>query len=727
MYDDPKKNLDYALEFTGIYKGEPNIAKREAACLRKQLTCSLRPIYDGDLVLGGVTSNIVGFNQQRGGHGYYFVEDFYEEELGKIEGIVDIAYLRKLKDMAEFWKAEQTNERVEKRFRETYAGEWNDGGFFGYSCRLAGMNLDLGLLAESGLCGLKDRIDEYRRINGNSDFYDAMEESVGIIADVCRHYAAEARKKGMAEQAGVCERIAVSKPETFKEALQLVWIYAFCDDLMNYSRLDSVLGDFYARDVDVGTLTEDEAVDLLCSLYRHMILTRKIHDSRIIIGGQGRKSPENADRMALAFIRASRKLKDPIPQLTLRYYRGMDGRLLEETLVNIQEGAVYPIIYSDETTVPAVMKIYGCDRETAERWVPFGCGEYVIEGYGVGTPNTVAWLPRALDLVLHRGINSFTGQKELDNMPDPGSFKTFEDLFAAYDAILRPACDMMAYHEQLNYEVAGEQACYLHHSLLTHDCVERGKPLLSGGVRFFAATNEIFGIMTCADSMTAIKELVYDKKALSLRELTAVLDANFEGYEKERRLCQNVPKYGNDDEAADAMAKRVFDHISLLNREAGKKTKVFPYMIVSVNNSGSAEMGAESAATACGRKSGTPWNNGNGPSIGADVSGLTALLNSMAKMDPEKHVGVIHNIRLNRKMLKENRDKIKILLEAFFENNGVQVNLSSIGKDDLEKALEKPEEYRDLLVRIGGFSARFVELNKIVQNEIVARTTYEEV
>jgi pyruvate-formate lyase len=718
MYNDPKQNIDYALEFTKIYRSQPNKAKREVDCLRKQLLSSLRPVLEDDLIVGGITHNIVGFNQQFVGHGYYFCDDILQEMLDQTIHELDGEYLKEIKEMTEFWKTENTTARIENRFEETYKGEKATGNFFYWECRLAGINVDLELLINLGLGGLKERVGEYRQINGGSDFYDALEDSVDIISDVCRHYAAETlklsetalpeRKKELIEMSGILTKIAVAKPETFREGLQLFWIYAFCADLVNYGRTDNYLGDLYAKDIDAGILTEDDAIYLLCSVYRNMIKTEKIHDTRIIIGGTGRKNPAAADRLALAFIKASRVLKDPIPQLTLRYYKSMDGKLMDETLINIREGAVYPIIYSDETTVPAIEKIYGIDNKMAQRWVPYGCGEYVIEGYGVGTPDTGTYLPNALDIVLHKA-----------------DYKTFEELFAAYDRLLKPACDMMAYHEQLNYEVAGEQACYLHHSLLMYDCLEKNLPLLEGGVRYLAASNEIFGVITCADSLTAIKELVYDKKLLTLPELAHILDENFKGYEKERKLCRKAPKYGNDDGEADAMAQKVFNHIAELIENAGKKTKIFPYKIVSVNNSQSAELGAKSPATACGRLSGQPWNNGNGPSIGADVSGLTATLNSMAKIDAERHAGVIHNIRLNKDLLAENHDKIKFVLETFFENNGVQVNLSSVGRDDLERALKYPEEYKDLLVRIGGFSARFVELSGIIQNELVKRTTYE--
>ena len=291
--------------------------------------------------------------------------------------------------------------------------------------------------------------------------------------------------------------------------------------------------------------------------------------------------------------------------------------------------------------------------------------------------------------------------------------------------MIEPLCREEALCEELNYDVAGENACFLHHSLLMHDCVETGRPLLSGGVRYLCATSEIFGLITCADSLTAIKTLVYDQKRFTLGQLVEMLDQNFDGFEQERRLLLDAPKYGNDDDEADGMAVRVFSHISQAHKEAGLLTRLHRYHIVSVNNSGSAERGALTAATPCGRKRSEPLSNGNSPSLGAEKSGLTSSLLSMAKIDPAQHAGVVHNVRFGKRMLRENVDAIQALLETFYENNGVQTNLSAIAADDLLKAMAHPEAYPNLIVRIGGFSARFVELSPIVQHELVLRTTHE--
>ncbi len=740
MFYNAKQDLDYALAFTRTYQSEPDKALREAKCLALQVPYVLEPIGDEDLIVGYMKHGFVGFSPQYGGsYTYYYWDDRVVEALDSIRDTVDESYIEQIEQMRAFWKKENTEAKVRARFYEKYHKQIAVGRYYYAVCRVAGMNVDLKLLVTEGLPGLRRRIASLSAENSDSTFYDALEMSLDVIADACAMYRDSAEQ--MLCDPTLCERrlheltqirnnfawIKDNAPRTFKEALQLIWIYAVCSDLMNFGRLDETLGSFYANDVRENRIDEEEAIRWLSSFYKAIIRVSKVHDSRIIIGGKGRTNPEEADKLALLFIETSKRVIDVVPQLTLRYYTGMNEELMDKTLENIAAGAVYPIVYSDETVVPSVMKSYGIsEEEAAKHWVPLGCGEYIMEGCGAATPNTGVTLAQALDVVLHRGYDSFTNTLQAENMKDVSEYETFEDLFSAYSEMMRVPCEEMAYHEQLNYQVAGEESEYLYLSLLTHDCMEKGKGIFSGGCRYLCATSEIFGLITCADSLTAIKHCVYDQKLFTLTELVRMLDANFVGYEKERQALLNAPKYGNDDDEADEIAVRVLNNISDLHTEGGKQTNLYRYHIVSVNNSGSAERGKVTSATPCGRKAGEPLSNGNSPSIGGDKNGLTATLNSMRKFDASKHVGVVHNIRFNKDLLKNQFDKIKMLLEIFYENNGVQTNLSSIGKDDLEQAMIHPEKYQNLIVRIGGFSARFVELSPIVQHELLLRTTVEE-
>jgi pyruvate-formate lyase len=739
---DSLKELKYALKFTEEYKKYSGGPKeiREAKCLELQIEHILQPIQEDNLIAGFMRHGFVGFSSQYGGiFTYYFHRDRVEMALKEVASCVDSEFAIRVKEMVDFWEEEQTISKMEKKFKDRYgfvmSTAYTEPGLANAGARVAGTNVDMDKLILLGVPGLKEEIRKYRA-EKDSPFYEALEMFVDLIVKACSLYqknaeellqreTREKRQRELKDMIEVLSNIQVKKPETFKEALQLFWIYSVISDLMNYGRMDVYLGDLFCRDIDNESMSEEEAIEYLSSLWRQFVRIGKIHDCRVIVGGLGRRNERNADRLAIAIMEVSRRMKETVPQLTMRYYTGMDEKVLDKALSVVGEGYCFPIIYSDDTNVPAVMKGYGVPREEAERYLPFGCGEYVLEGLSTGTPNNGINLLKALELVLHDGYDKVWNMQLEESFGGVEKLDTFDKLFEQYCRYVERNAELLAVYKKMNYEAAGEQAAYLHLSLLMDDCIKRGKPLLEGGVRYLNASSEVFGMISCADSFTAIKKLVYDDKRFTLKEVLEMLDADFVGYEKERKLFHNAPKYGNDSEYADEIVQRVYNHIADTTMAAGEKAGLHKYLMVSVNNSMSADWGVYCLASACGRKYKDPMANANGASLGADKSGLTSLLNSMSKFDNSKHVGVINNVRFTKEMFSNSYDKLKSLIISFLRNNGVQLNLCCIGKDDLERALIEPDKYRNLVVRIGGFSARFVELNPVVQNEIIKRTTYE--
>jgi len=738
---DLEQKIINAIQFTNIYKAcTGDIYIREAKCVAFQLNSILCPLDDKDEIAGQVSHGFVGFSSQYGGlYTYFFNERPFLDALDKCKPTLSPAIVMQAEAVATFWKLENTAKKVNNAFVSKYgfepANTYKAPGPANCDVRIAGTNVDFAKLIHLGLDGLDDEINYMNENKCEPSFRTALHMWIQVLRDVCEHYRKEAA--AMASAASGCYAVRFTRiadtlkniqhraPVTFQEGLQLFWIYAICSDMMNYGRLDEVLGTLYVQDADNGTITEEEAIQLVLGLYKHLKKIDKIHDCRIIIGGKGRSNPDNADHLAMVFMEASRRFKETVPQLTLRYYKGISDTVFQKAMEVNGEGCTFPIIYSDETNIPAVEKVYGVSTCEAEQYVPFGCGEYVLVGLSTGTPNNGINLLKALEMTLHNGRDKFHNVLCGLETGEPSSFLTFDALYAAYLNQLAGPVDYLAVHKVLNYRIAGQEAPYLHLSLLMEDCLKRGKPLLSGGVRYLNASSEIFGIISAADSFSAIKKCVYDEKCFTLSELVTMLDADFVGYEKERQMLISAPKYGNDDIHADAMAIQVFNDISEMTIAAGKKAGLHRYAIVSVNNSMSAEWGFFCEASACGRKRGTALSNGNGPSIGADKKGITALLNSMSKFDAAKHVGVIHNIRLTKQLFCESMLQVKALLTAFYEHGGVQTNLCVISRDDLKNAMREPEKYQNLIVRIGGFSARFVTLHPIIQQELIERTTYD--
>ena len=264
----------------------------------------------------------------------------------------------------------------------------------------------------------------------------------------------------------------------------------------------------------------------------------------------------------------------------------------------------------------------------------------------------------------------------------------------------------------------------LYYSLLFDDCVERGKALFDGGLRRLGGTVENYGNINTADALTAVKAVVYDRKLVTAQALSAALAADFEGNERLRQLLLAQPKYGNDHPDADGMLCRLHTDICTRIRDCAATAGLDSYLAVIINNELNAVFGLGTGASADGRRAGEYMANGNNPMSGRDVSGVTAMLSSLTKPDTHIHAGAVQNLRFSREMFTTHRKQLEHLLCTYFEQGGAQAMITVLSRGDLEAALREPEKYRHLIVRVGGFSARFVDLNPVVQKELLARTLY---
>lgn len=553
---DLKRELDYVIEFTEVYQSEEDKYLREAKCLKLQTPNMLAPLEEDDLIAGRMQNRYVGFSPQFGGlYTYFFHEDMVAAALEHLAAELDEEYVAKINSITEFWSTEKTMNRVVSKFEEMgykIGIGYHEPGISNADVRVAGTNVDLDKLVRLGLDGLRAEINEAAKKKPEAkNFYDAMLMTVDTIADACDYYDKQAqamyaitKKESFLTMSAALQSIQTSAPKSFLEGLQLVWVYAMISDLMNYGRMDNYLGDLYVADLERGVFDEAGGIEIIKSLYRHMLRINKFHDTRVIIGGKGRRNEANADKLAMAIMETTRLTREAVPQLTLRYYTGMSEEVFDKALAVNAEGCTFPIIYSDDTNIPAVMKVYGVPEEEAETYLPFGCGEYVLEGLSLGTPNNGVNMLKALEITLHNGYDPYWKMQLGEKTGEPESFDTFEKLWDAYQKQLIPAINKVAIHKGLNYSIAAEQAGYLHISLLMNDCIERGAGILNGGVRYKNASSETFGIISAADSFTAIKKLVYDDKKYTLKELVDIMDKNFEGHEDVRQELLNAPKYG---------------------------------------------------------------------------------------------------------------------------------------------------------------------------------------
>lgn len=481
-----EEEIIYCQKFTSVYKEHQHdsAASREAACLEVQYPACMCPPQPGDLLVGRYYHPLVLFSPQAcSSLGYCFDE----AKLRRWENSGQLGYAqrRDLSELEAFWKYENTNQYI--RSHDTpLMKQWLSHEDFtkdravAYSLyRLSGTHQDFGTLLKYGVDGLHERITEKQAYADaeSLDFYDGLHRVLNTFSRICQYYAEEieallqsestdpAWKTELEEMKACVAHIAHAPASSFREAIQLTYLWWVYSGSANFGRMDTYLGEYYVHDVDHGMITEQRAQDLLLALWNMMVLKNQVYDCRIFVGGKGRKNEAVCDRFALPAIQTTRRFHDVVPQLSLRIYKGMNEKVYDAAL----EAALF----------------HGKDAETGEQ------------------------------------IGIDTGGLE--------TYASFEDLLDAYKKQVEHFVALLAKMEEAEYVYASRKCAFLTFSLLFDDCIARGKPLLGGGVRYLGGTLESYGNVNTADSLTAIKQLVFDEKKLSAQELLTALRTNFKG------------------------------------------------------------------------------------------------------------------------------------------------------------------------------------------------------
>lgn len=726
-------DYEYVTSFTQAYRetAQAPIALREARCLAVAARYLYLPPQKGDLFCGRLAIAPLGFSSEpllARSVGFYWdpkllaaMADNPDYTPAQRETVVQIT---------QFWQGEETRRRVRARFPvymqealpEDIYWEHSEAAFPLY--RMVGVCLDYEKLLRLGLPGLLEEVREKGRLAKDKALFTGMESALETLCSVCLRYAQDARALGDAPLAAALTAITRRAPRTFLEAAQLAWLYSLASGALNYGRMDVYLGTFLAHDLARGALDEARALDLVCSLW-HLIDARKtVFHGRVVIGGRGRPNEADADRFALLAIEASRLVGEAEPQLSLRFYDGQNPLLMQRALDCIGTGCTYPILYNDAPNMAAARHIFGVGEEDAEQYMMFGCGEYVLNHRSFGTPNGVLNLLKALELTLTGGVDLMTGARHGIACKGLAGYATFEELYAAYQRQVLYYVEILAQQQALQYRVAAETAPFLYMTMLYDDCLARGKAIFDGGVRYLCGTLETYGNINTANSLFAVRELVYRQKALAPERLLAALQADFQGYERERRMLEQAEKYGNDLDGVDTLAQELHRFVCDAALRQGPRCGLHSYAVVLINNEANTILGRFTAASPDGRRSGEPMANANNPAGGTDKNGLTAMLNSLVKLDTRIHAGAVQNMKFSPSLFQEQRPLLEAALNIYFRRGGQQAMISVLCREELEDALVHPERHQGLMVRVGGFSAHFITLSPDVQQEIMSRTLY---
>ena len=732
--------LEIMERYTAVHKACAALPKeiREVECLKVLYPTLFRKITDQDLIAGRTDFLPIGFGcvTSLGGVGHYCVF----KKLRAFQQQLDETERKRVDTLYDYWLDHDLKTQFNKEvLTEDTLGMFIDCEYpMIATARLSGMMLDYPKLLDKGIGGLRSDLQEKLKEQPDNNFYKAGIQCLDIFVDCASHLQQDARdqmasadEKRQKELERICqalENIKEKKPGTFHEAMQLFWLFALLAGVINYGRLDDYLGPYLVADLKSGRLTDEEAYRYIHSLWTMIENRRTTVNGRIIVGGKGRKHPKEADVFLHIAMKVAKNCRYVEPQFTLRFDKETSEEIWDEALDALGAGATYPTLYNDDVNVPAVMYGMRVDEKTAEQYVPFGCTEFVIQGQSTGTPNICINLLKLLTIYMNDGIDPIDGKRKSGPVPlkKLEEYQTFEEFYDGYKALLDYYLDLSVKAQYHSYEVMNQHVSFLFTSLLTDDCIARGKALLDGGVRYLGGTNETYGNINTSDSLWVIRDLVFNQKKYTLRQLNDAMLANFNGYEALRKDCLNCDKYGNDLETADTMANDLYEFVAKGVRDRGIAIGMQYFLIVISNNQLNTEWGNRTAASPDGRLSYMYMNPANNPQGGANKSGPTAMLNSLAKFDAKYHGGSVQNIKFSPSMFNENRAVIKSLFKTYFAKGGCHLMVTVVDKGVLEDAVEHPENYPDLIVRVSGFSAVFVDLSPNIQQELLSRVLYDE-
>lgn len=745
----PRQDLSYEIAFTQAYRAAlkryTHPAEIELAMLRAQYPAIMHPIEDNDVLAGRVEFGLVGYGiqGQTGGTGYYIDEPRVVQALEFAEG--NAKYREDLHDMLTFWKARNTYNKV---LRETPAElraaipteQWKTEPVAASPIiRMAGAYIDFDKLVRVGVPGLRAELtallDTAPAAGRDEVLLRCALGALDVLCGMLRFYETQAREKAadaptparrkeMEDLAAALHELPERAPTSLLAAMQLCWLYGVMCPLVEFGRMDEYLGDLYCHDIDNGVITEAQALKMAQTYFYLIDALDDETDGRVIVGGYGRRNPENADRYCLVACEACRTVKEILPQFTLRFNKETPKAVWDAAMRCIGEGRTFPLLYNDEVLVPGVMKAFGVDRARAETYMPLGCGEIEFDHYSFGSPNGSVGTLKILELAVRGGYDPIAGGYLAPKTIPLAECKSYEQFLENYKTLLHYFIAAQAHYEKYLYESIGQLHPFLMVSMLYDGCMESGKALLNGGCQYLAGTMELYGNVNAANSLAVIKKLVFEEKTVSAQELVQAMDDNFVGHERLRRMLLDVPKYGNDIAYVDDIMVELHDWLCETTAAQADKAGLKSYLCVNINNAQNTTLGRWVGATPDGRKAGTPMANANNPAPGTDKNGLTAMLNSILKLRHDNHAGMVQNMRFTRETWYNPDGKARALVDDYFARGGAHAMITVVGREDLAKAMEHPEDYHDLIVRIGGLSARFVALKKDVQQEIYNRVSY---
>ena len=571
-------------------------------------------------------------------------------------------------------------------------------------------------------------------------FWQACRESCDAVLAYARRYAEAARAEGRETEAQILERVPEHPARTLHEALQAYWIVYCLVTLemggccpgggLGLGRPDQFLYPYYAADLEAGRLTRDEALELMeifllgfrhVDYYTgHQIFTPGSHGS---LGGVTPAGADASNELTELIMEASLRIAMPAPYLSLRLHRDAPERAWDAAASYIAGGLGFPVV-NDEVLIPAFLR-HGRSLEDARDYICSCCYENTIPGREAFHPNGCYLnLPFVLELALNEGRSLVTGQQLGPSTPALESLATFDDVLAAFETQLSHASDALVGLVNAVDESHCEGRRYPLMSCFMDACVEQGQDVCSGGALYNLTGCIVAGLPNAVNSLAAIRQRVFDEGRVSLPGLRAALAANFEGYESLRRELLTARKWGNGDGRVDDLATFVSE--SLYERFAHRvNARGGRWQLALYSFAANYGLGAFVGASADGRRAKELLTRNLNPSWGTDRDGPTSVLRSLSHIDFTKFPdGTALDLVFDPGPLagETGRRKFAGFLKGFVDLGIMQMQISMVDAETLLDAREKPAKYPHLVVKVAGYSARFVDLSEQEQDELIGRT-----
>ncbi|MBD3305325.1 formate C-acetyltransferase/glycerol dehydratase family glycyl radical enzyme [candidate division KSB3 bacterium] len=667
-----------------------------------------------------------------------------------------------------YWQGKSLRERIFENMSPAWHDAYESGIFTEFQEQRAPGHTVLGAkIYSKGMIDIKADIQS--SLAGldffhDPDAYEKREElrAMDIAADAiilfAKRHAAKlrelaeqepdiVRQQELIQMAAICDHVPAHAPRTFWEALQYYWFVHVGVvtelnpwDSFNPGRLDQHLYPFYTKGLADGTLTPEWAKELLQAFWvkfnNHpsppkVGVTAKESNTYtdfalINIGGVTADGADAVNDLSYLILDVIEEMRILQPSSMIQLSKKNPDRLLKRALKIIKTGFGQPAIFNTDAIVQELLR-QGKSVEDARNGGCSGCvesGAFGVEAYILtGYFN----LPKILEVTLHNGVDPRTGTQIGLPTGNPAGFSTFDDLLDAYTSQLRYFIDIKIQGNNIIDRIYARHMPVPFLSLLIDDCVARGKDYLDGGARYNTSYIQGVGLGSITDALTALKYHLFEQRTVKFSELLDALHHDFQGYEAlQHQLLNATPKYGNDDEYADHVLKQVFDiYYAAVNGRPNTRGGTFRINLLPTTCH--VYFGSVTGALPDGRKAYTPLSEGISPVQGADQKGPTAVLKSAAKIDHIKTGGTLLNQKFTPQFLdhEDGLQKIAHLVRSYFKMDGHHLQFNVVKAETLREAQRHPDQYRDLIVRVAGYSDYFVDLTEELQNEIIKRTEHQ--